>query len=94
MLADVNSNLLTLMMMRVHKDPLDEIVAVLVASNVDKWDAWAVWASGGDDSKIAIQKFKTTNLETLLNDLGGELIDAIAIRVGKDVVDDSSLVRG
>lgn len=34
-LADVVGNLLTLMVMRVHENPLNEVVAVLVARNVD-----------------------------------------------------------
>ncbi len=79
MLADVNGDLLTLMVMGVHEDPLDEVVAILITSNVDEWDAWTIWTSSGDDSKVAIQEFKPTNLETLLDDLGSELINAVAV---------------
>ena len=93
MLANVDSNLLTLMMMmRVHEDPLNQVVAVLVAGNVNKWDAWTVRTSRSDDSKIAIQEIKTANLEALLNDFRSELINAVAVRVGENVVNDTSLV--
>jgi hypothetical protein len=92
-LANVNGDLLTLMMMRVHQNPLDEVIAILVASNVNEWNARSIWTSGSNDSKIVIQEFKTTNLETLLDDFRSELVDAIAIRVGENMIDDSSLVR-
>ena len=78
-LADVNGDLLTLMVMGVHQDPLDEVVAILIASDVDEWDAWTIRASSGDDSKVPIQELKTTNLQTLLDDLGSELVDAVAV---------------
>ena len=93
MLADVNGDLLSLMMVGVHEDPLDQVVTILIASNVDERNAGTVWTSGGNDTKVAIQKVKTTDLEAFLDDLGGKLIDAVAVRVGKNVVDDPSFVR-
>lgn len=54
MLADVNGNLLTLMMMGIHQDPLDEIVAVLVSSDVDEWNTRTIRTSGGNHTKISI----------------------------------------
>jgi hypothetical protein len=78
-LADVDSNLLTLVVMRVHENPLNEVIAVLVPSDVNQWDARAIWKSSGDDPKIAIQELRTTNLETFLNYLGSELIDAVVV---------------
>jgi hypothetical protein len=82
MLADVNGNLLSLMMVGVHQDPLDEVIAVLVASNVDEWDAWTIGMRSGDDSEITFQEFRSTDLQALLDHLGGELVNAVAVRVG------------
>jgi len=48
--------------------------------------------SCGDDSEISIQEFDPTNLETLLDDFGSKLINAVAVRVGKNVIDDSAPV--
>lgn len=93
MFADVDGHLLALVMVSVHQNPLDQVVAVLITRDVDEWDAKSVWVGIGDDSKIAIQKVDTTNLQTLFNNLGGKLINAVAVCVGKDVVDDSTLVR-
>lgn len=69
MFANVNGNLLTLVVVSIHQDPLDEIVAVLIASDVDEWNARTVWTRSGDDAEVAIQKFQTANLEALLNNL-------------------------
>ena|ERR1700753_2030754 len=68
-LADVDGNLLSLMVMSVHQDPLDEVVAILVASNVDEWNAWTIWVSSGDNSEVAVQEFRPSDLEALLNNL-------------------------
>jgi hypothetical protein len=92
MLANVDADLLTVMDMSVHEDPLDQVIAILIARNVDERDAWSIWVSSGDDSEVAIKKLDTTNLEALLNNLGGVLIDAVTVGVDKDVVDDATLI--
>ena len=69
MLANVDADLLTVMDMSVHEDPLDQVIAILIARNVDERDAWSIWVSSGDDSEVAIKKLDTTNLEALLNNL-------------------------
>lgn len=48
--------------------------------------------SGSDLGEVAVHELGTTNLQALLDNLGGELVDAIAIGLGQDVVNDSSLV--
>ena len=93
MLADVDSDLFSLMSMSVHQDPLDEVVPILIASNVDEWNARTIWTSGGYDIQVFIQEFMTANLETFLNNLGSELINAVVVGVVQDVVDDATLVR-
>jgi hypothetical protein len=93
-LANMDSNLLALMNVSIHQNPLNEIVAVLISSNIDERNARTIRPSSSDDSKIAIQEVQSANLEALLNNLGGKLIDAVVIRVGQDVVNDATLVRG
>ena len=46
-----------------------------------------------DDCKISLHEFGTANLETLLHNLGSELVDAVAVSIGKNVIDDAALVR-
>ena len=93
MLADVDGDLLTLMVMSIHKDPLDEVVAILITCNVDEGDSWTIGVCSGDDSKISVQELGTTDLETLFDNLGSKLVDAIAVRVCEDVIDHSPFVR-
>lgn len=93
MLADMDGNLLSLMVMSIHQDPLDQIIAILVACDVDQRDAWTVWVSSGDDSEVSIQELWPTNLETLLHHFRGELVNAIVVRVCKDMINDATLVR-
>jgi hypothetical protein len=78
-LSDMDGNLLALVMMSVHQDPLNEIIAVLITSNIDEGNAWAVWMSSCDNSKVSIQKLWSTNLETLLNHFGSELIHTVVV---------------
>jgi len=94
MLADVACNLLTLMMMSVHQNPLDQIVAVLITRDVDEWDARTIWMCSGDDSKIAFKKLDASNLQAFLDNLGGELIYAVTVGIDEDVIDDSALICG
>jgi hypothetical protein len=46
----------------------------------------------GNDGEVTLEELNTTNLQALLDNFGGKLIDAIAVRVAKDVVNDSALV--
>lgn len=48
--------------------------------------------SSGDDSEVAIEELNATNLEALLDDLGSKLIDAVAVGVDQDVIDDTTFV--
>lgn len=94
MLANVNGDLLALVMMSIHQDPLNQIVAILIASNVDERNTRSIWTLSSDDSQVAIQELESTNLETLLDNLGSKLINAVVVGIGQDVIDDTTLVRG
>jgi hypothetical protein len=91
-LADVDCNLLSLMMVGIHQNPLYQIVAILVTGNINQRNARAIWACGSDDAKVVPEELNTANLQTLLDNLGGKLIGAVAVGIAKDVVDDSALV--
>ena len=69
MLADVDGDLLSLLLMSVHQDPLDEVVAVLITSDVDERDSWSIWVRSGDDVEISVKELNASDLETFLNDL-------------------------
>lgn len=88
----MNGHLFALMMVGVHENPLDQVVAVLVARNVNERDAWTIRVSSGDNPKITIQKFRTSNLEAFFNNFGSKLVNAVVVGVGQDVVNDTALV--
>lgn len=91
-LADVGSNNLPVLRVGVGQDVLNQVVSVLVASNVDERNAWAIWATFADTVKVAAEKLNTTNLETLLDDLGSELIHAVLRSVSDDMVDGAAAI--
>lgn len=79
MFANMDGYLLTVMLVRIQKYPLNQVVAILVTSYVDEWDAWTIRTGCCDDTKIALQKIGTTNFETLLYHFRRKLVDAIVV---------------
>ena len=57
MLANMDSNLLTLVVLGVHQNPLDKVVAVLITSNIDERNTWTIRMGRSDDSEIALEEF-------------------------------------
>ena len=92
MLADVDCDLLSLMMVGIHQNPLYQIVAVLVTGNINQRNARTIWVCGSDDTKVALEELSTANLQALLYNLGGKLTNAVSVGIAKDVVHDSALV--
>lgn len=82
MLSDMDGNLFSLMVMSIHENPLYEIVAVLIASDVYEGYARTVGMSCSNDTKVPVEKLNSTDLEAFLNDLGSKLIDAVVIGIG------------
>jgi hypothetical protein len=76
-LANVLSNDLTMLRIGVSENVLDEVVAVLIAGDVNERDARTVVATLTDSIEITTKEVNTTNLEALLNHLGSKLIHAI-----------------
>lgn len=68
-LADVGRHYLAVLRAGVGEDVLDQIVAVLVAGNIDEGNARAIHAALADTVKVTAKKLRATNLETLLNHL-------------------------
>jgi hypothetical protein len=85
---------LTMLRRSVVKNPLNKVISVLVAGNVNQRNASAVAASLTDSIEISTEKFGTTNLEALLYNLGGKLVSAILCSIPNDVIDGSAAVRG
>jgi hypothetical protein len=86
-LPDVSSNDFAMLRGGIVQDPLDEVVSVLIARDVNQGDAGTITTSFADSVEVAAQELSTTNLETLLNHLRGELIGAVLGSVANDMVD-------
>lgn len=93
MLADVGSHDLAALTIRVGENVLDEVVAELVAGYVDERHTRTIRTSLAHTVEVAVEEVGATDLETLLHDLGGELIHAVLRGEAEDVVDGASAVR-
>lgn len=91
-LADVGSDNLPVLWVGVGQDVLNQVVSVLVARNVDEWNAWAIWAAFTNTVEVAGEKLNTSNLEAFLDDLGSELIHAVLGSVSDDMVDGAAAI--
>jgi len=77
MLTNMGSNDLTMLGAGVCEDVLDQIIAILVAGNIDQRDSRSVDATLADAVEIASKKLRATDLQTLLDYLGCILVHAV-----------------
>ena len=92
-LANVGSNNLATLGIGVGEDVLNEVVAELVAGNVDKRHTRTVRTSLAHNVEVAVKEFGTADLETFLDNLGSELIHAVLCSVAQDMVDCAVAIR-
>jgi hypothetical protein len=71
---------------------LDEVVTVLITGDVDQWDSRTVKATLADTVKVTTKEINTTDLEALLNDLGGELVHTVFGSIANDMVDGTAAI--
>lgn len=94
-LADMSGNDFAMLHAGVGEDVLNQVVAVLVAGNVNQGDTGAVDSTLAHTVEVATEKVATANLEALLDNFGGVLISAILGSVTDDVVNSTrSIGRG
>lgn len=93
MLADVSGDNLATLRISVGEDVLDEVVAELVTSNVDERHARTIRTSLTHDVEVAIKEVRATDLEALLDHLGGELIHAVLGSKANNVINGASAIR-
>ncbi len=74
------------------QDVLDQVISVLVAGDVDERNAWTVAATLANTVKVATEKLDTSNLETLLDNLGCKLVHAVLRGVPDDVVNGTAAI--
>ena len=93
-LTDMGGNDLAMLGRGVRQNVLNEVVAVLVAGNVNQGDPRPVDAPFADAVQIAAQELGPADFQTLLDNLGGELIHAVLRSIADDMVNSTASVRG
>lgn len=93
MLTNMGCNLFAVGHRSVLQDPLNQIVAVLVAGNVDERDPGTIRTAFTNTVKIPVEKFVSSNLEALFDDLGSILIHAVFGGILDDDVDSSTAIH-
>ncbi|MBE3045571.1 hypothetical protein IMZ48_24095 [Candidatus Bathyarchaeota archaeon] len=78
----------------VRQDVLNQVVAVLVAGNVNERNARSVGTAFADPIQVSTEELGSANLQALLDNLGGKLVGAVLGRVPDDVVDGTAAVGG
>ncbi len=91
-LADMAGNELTMLGIGVRENVLDEVIAILITSNVDQRNSRTIKTAFADAVEVATEEFRTTNLETFLDNLGGELVHAVLGSIADDVVNGSASI--
>jgi hypothetical protein len=91
-LADVSGYNLPMLLRGVGQDVLDQVVAILIAGDVDERNTRAIGTTLADTIQVAVEKVWPTNLEALLNDLGRKLVGAVLASVANDVINGSAAV--
>lgn len=92
MLADMGCNDLAVVGIGVGEDVLNEIIAILVASNIDERNTGTISSAFTDAVKISAQKLWASNLETLLDHLRGKLVHTILGSIADDVIDRTAAI--
>jgi hypothetical protein len=90
--ANVSSNDLTMLRVALCQDPLDQVVAILVAGNVDQGNARSVDSSLTNAVKVATQEITASDLQTLFNYLGSVLVHAVLGSISDDMINGTTAI--
>lgn len=93
MLTDMCCNHLAVLRGGIVENPLNKVIAVLVACNVNQGDPSSVPPAFADSIQVSAKKVCAANLQTLLDNLGCKLIGAILGGITNDVIDGTASIR-
>lgn len=91
-LSNMGSDHVAMLGASVGQDVLDQVVAILVAGNVDERDARPVRAALADSIQVSTEELRSANLQALLDHFGGKLICAVFGSVSNNVVNRTAAV--
>lgn len=93
-LPDVSCHYLAVLRGSVVENPLNEIVAILIAGDIDQGNASAVSASFTNAVQVATKKIRPSDFETLLDHFGCKLVGAVLGRISNNMVHSAASVGG
>ena len=92
MLPDMSCNNFSVLWLGVVENPLDQVVAVLIAGNIDQRNAGAVTTTFANPVEIASKEVSTANLQTLLHYFRSELISAVFSSIADNMINGSTAI--
>lgn len=93
-LADMGGNNILVMGTGVSQNPLDQVVAILIACDIYERDARTIDATFADAIKVSIKELSSSDLQALLNYLGGILIRTVLSSIFDDVINSPTSITG
>jgi hypothetical protein len=91
-LADVASDNLPMLRVGVSQNVLNEIVAILVAGNINKWNSRTIKTTFADAIKVATQKLDATYLQALLHYFRRKLVHAVFRGISNDMINGTTAI--
>lgn len=76
------------------KNPLNQVVAILVTCDVNQGDASAIAAAFTNAVEVSTQKIPSANFEALLNYLRRKLIGAVFSGISNDMINGPAPIGG
>lgn len=71
---------------------LNEIVAILVAGNIDEWNSRTIKTTFADAIQVATQKLDATYLQTLLDNFRRKLVHAVFRSISNDMINGTTAI--
>lgn len=78
---------------RVVEDPLDQVVAILIAGDINQWDPSPITTAFTNSVKVASKELSTSNLQAFLDNLRGKLVCAVLGSIPNYVVNGTASIR-
>jgi hypothetical protein len=92
MFANMCSDYLAVLGVCMGQNPLDEVVAILVAGNIDEGNSRTVHSTFADAVEIAAQELSSSDLKALFYYFRGVLIHAVLGCESNDMLDGSTSI--
>jgi hypothetical protein len=91
-LADVAGDDLPMLRVGVSQNVLNEIVAILVAGDINEWNSRTIKTTFADAIQVTTQKFNATYLQALFDHLRRKLVHAVFRSISNDMISGTTAI--